>query len=89
MMARCLTLTLKRPKLLKLEAHALIGGLLTKEDHVMNNYALAKFRLAELFRLYWNSFLTVDYFAEYHGIPKSHAYRLINAGRKAHNLQAG
>ena len=55
----------------------------------MNNYALAKFRLAELFRLYWNSFLTVDYFAEYHGIPKSHAYRLINAGRKAHNLQAG
>ena len=37
MTARFLTLTLKRPKLLKLKAHALIGGLLTKEGQAMKN----------------------------------------------------
>ena len=50
------------------------------------NYAQSKRHLAALFRLYWNSFLTVSFFAEYHGISEKQAYRLINAGRKAHNL---
>lgn len=51
-------------------------------------HSVAKQRLAELFRFYWNDFLTVSYFAEYHGLTETRANRLINAGRRAHNLNA-
>jgi hypothetical protein len=41
-----------------------------------------KRHLIELFNLYWNSFLTVEPFAEYR------AYRIINIGRKLHDRRA-
>lgn len=49
-------------------------------------YTQTKTQLAELFREWFNDYLTVKVFAEHKGIPENKAYRLINAGRKAHNL---
>ena len=38
--------------------------------------------LNELYVEYYNDFLTVEYFAEYHGWPLSFAKQVINSGRK-------
>lgn len=45
-------------------------------------------RCAELFRAYWNDFLTVPRFAEYYEIDHATALRVIAIGRKAHNQEA-
>ena len=51
-------------------------------------YTATKHYLAELFREYWNDYLTIAVFSEHKGIPEDKAYRMVNAGRKAHNLHA-
>jgi len=47
-----------------------------------------KTKLAEIFREYWNNFLSVEGFASYYGIPVSRAQRMINLGRWAHDKGA-
>jgi len=43
---------------------------------------------AELFRDYFNNFLTVEKFAEYIGKDLEYTKQLINEGRIAHEMQA-
>ena len=53
------------------------------------NYSANKRYLADLFREYWNDYLTIAVFCEHKGIHDAdYAYRMINAGRRAHNLNA-
>ena len=47
---------------------------------------LAK-QLNELYVEYCNDFLTVEYFAEYHGWPLSFARQVINSGKKINHNQ--
>ena len=42
-------------------------------------------KLRRLFRLWWNDYLTLQRFADDHGMTRARAYRVINAGRKLHN----
>lgn len=42
---------------------------------------------ADLYLDYVNNFLTVDYFAEYHGIQRGQALSLITYGRDCHELR--
>ena len=52
-------------------------------------YSNAKRYLADLFREYWNDYLTIAVFCEHKGITdEDYAYRMINAGRRANNLNA-
>ena len=48
-----------------------------------------KTRLKLMFREWWNQYLTIECFAEAKGLTKEVAYRMINIGRKLHNIEAG
>ena len=48
--------------------------------------SLAK-QLNELYVLFYCDFLTVEYFAEYHGWPLSFAKQVIKSGRKINHNQ--
>lgn len=43
-----------------------------------------KEKLIDLYIEFFNDFLSIDKFAEYHGITKEEAIELINIGRKYH-----
>ena len=43
--------------------------------------------LNELYVLFYCDFLTVEYFAEYHGWPLSFARQVINSGRRVNHNQ--
>ena len=47
-----------------------------------------KTRLKLMFREWWNQYLTIECFAEAKGLTKEVAYRMINIGRKLHNIEA-
>ncbi len=47
-----------------------------------------KEKLRKMFREYWNDYLTIDVYAQAYGIPKQKMYRIINLGRKLHNINA-
>ena len=44
--------------------------------------------LARLFREYWNDFITVQAFADYHSLTFHKAMRIIERGKVIHNHQA-
>lgn len=45
-------------------------------------------QLADLYLEWWNDWLTVERFAEYHGVSVADATTLINMGREYHNQRA-
>jgi len=45
-------------------------------------------KLRRLFREWWNDYLTIQQFADDHGMTRDYAYRVINTGRKLHNRRA-
>jgi hypothetical protein len=47
-----------------------------------------KMNYAELFRDYFNNFLTVEKFAEFYGFPLSFAHQVIRRGRIEHEKGA-
>lgn len=48
----------------------------------VNVEKMNKENIERLYLFYFNDFLTVDYFAEYHGFTVEKAERIINIGRK-------
>lgn len=51
-------------------------------DKALSHYA--HYDLADLFLEYFNNFLSVEYFAEFHGLSLEQAQLVIELGRKAH-----
>ena len=47
-----------------------------------------RWKLKQMFRQYWNDYLTINCFAEAYGVSKEFMYRAINIGRKLHNKEA-
>ena len=45
---------------------------------------MTKEKLAEIFRDWFNNFLTIERFAEYYGLSIANAERVIRIGHKAH-----
>lgn len=45
-------------------------------------------KLRRLFRTWCNDYLTVQQFAEHHGIDRARANRIIDTGRVLHNRHA-
>ena len=59
-------------------------GVVTNRGNDMN-HAQTKAAIADMFRDWFNNFLTVACFADYYGISESRAERIIDTGRKIHN----
>jgi uncharacterized protein (UPF0262 family) len=47
-----------------------------------------RWKLKQMFRQYWNDYLTIDCFAEAYNVSKPFMFRAINIGRKLHNKEA-
>lgn len=54
----------------------------------MKNIKQTKEKLRRMFREYWNDYLTIDVYAQAHGMAYNEMYRIINLGRKLHNQMA-
>ena len=47
-----------------------------------------RWKLKQMFREYWNDYLTVENYSQAYNETKGFMYRAINIGRKLHNIEA-